>query len=59
MSYCAVVVVAALAAVVLAPGGALALKDLDLALLFSHEEVYQENLLFVDLEADVFRDVWN
>ena len=42
MGHCAVVVVAAApAAVLLVPCGQPALKDLDLALLFLHEEVYQ------------------
>lgn len=36
-----------------------ALKDLGLALLFFHEEIHQQNLLLVHLQADVFGDVWN
>lgn len=46
---------AAAAAVVLSFGGNLAL----LALLLLHEQVDQHDLLFVDLQADVFRDVWD
>lgn len=41
VSYSAVVVVVAPAAVFRAPCRALALKDLDLALLLFHEKVYQ------------------
>lgn len=51
----AVVVVVAPAAVLLYFGRYLAL----LALLLLHEQVYQQNLLFVDLQTDVFRDVWD
>lgn len=46
---------AAAAPVVLHFGGHLAL----LALLLLHEQVHQHDLLFVDLQADVFRDVWD
>lgn len=57
----AVVVVAAApaAAVLLTLCTGPALKITGLALLLFQEEVHQENLLLVDLEADVFRDVWN
>lgn len=52
----AVVVVAPAAAVLLLPlGGDAAL----LALLLLHEQVEQQNLLLVDLQADVFGDVWD
>lgn len=56
LSYGAVVVVVvAPAAVLLYFGRYLAL----LALLLLHEQVYQQNLLFVDLQTNVFRDVWD
>lgn len=49
------VVVAAAAPVVLSFGRNLAL----LALLLLHEQVDQHDLLFVDLQANVLRDVWD
>jgi len=57
----AVVVVVALApaAVHLTLRPAPALEVPGLALLLFQEEVHQEDLLLVDLEADVFGDVWN
>lgn len=55
----AVVVVVAPAALLFFLRGNLALLDVNLALLFLHEQVYQQNLLLVDLHADVFGDVWD
>lgn len=51
--------VVALVALVLVFGGQSALQDPDFALLLLHEEVNQQDLLLVDLDADVFGDVWN
>ena len=55
----AIVVVVAPATVLLTARGGPALENVDLALFLFHEEVDQENLLLVDLQADVFRDVRN
>lgn len=56
MSLSAVIVVAP-AAVLLGSSRDSSLQKTDLALLLFHEEVHQQDLLLVDLEADVFGDV--